>query len=205
VLIHAVAGGVGIAALQLASHAGLVTFGTASSQDKLDLARGMGLTHGIDYVREDFEARVLALTGGRGVDVVLDSLGGEALKKGYRILARGGRLVTFGAAQVAPTARTPRALVKAAVELARGGVFHPFRLIEDNRGILGVQILLYWDDLAHLQHGMSELLSLYRAGVVRPVIDSVVPLEDARIAHERLESRRSKGKLLLACAGAVKP
>jgi NADPH2:quinone reductase len=160
----------------------------------------MGLDHGIAYTREDFEERVHALTKGRGVDVVLDSLGGDALKKGYRCLARGGRVVTIGAAQVAPDRRSVLGLAKAGVALARGGIFHPFALIEDNRSIAGVQILLWWDDVAHLRRGMSLLLELHRAGVVRPVIDSIVPLADARLAHEKLESRRSKGKLLLRCA-----
>ena len=200
VLIQAVAGGVGIAALQLAKHWGLETYGTASTDDKLDLARSMGLDHGIAYTREDFEARVQALTNGHGVDVVLDSLGGEALKKGYRCLARGGRIVTIGAAQVAPDKRSVLGLAKAGVALVRGGIFHPFALIEDNRSISGVQILLWWDDVLHLRRGMAVLLDLHRAGVVRPVIDSIVPLSDARLAHEKLESRRSKGKLLLRCA-----
>lgn len=200
VLIQAVAGGVGIAALQLAKHWGLETFGTASTDDKLDLARSMGLDHGIAYTREDFETRVHALTNGRGVDVVLDSLGGDALKKGYRCLARGGRVVTIGAAQVAPDKRSVLGLAKAGVALVRGGIFHPFALIEDNRSISGVQILLWWDDVLHLRRGMSVLLDLHRAGVVRPVIDSIVPLAEARVAHEKLESRRSKGKLLLRCA-----
>lgn len=63
-----------------------------------------------------------------------------------------------------------------------------------------MQILLWWDDVAHLRRGMTELLELHRLGVVKPVIDSIVPLADARMAHEKLESRRSKGKLLLRCA-----
>jgi NADPH:quinone reductase-like Zn-dependent oxidoreductase len=199
ILIQAVAGGVGIAALQLAAHAGLVTYGTASTAAKLEVARGMGLDHGIDYARLDFEAEIGRLTGGRGVDVVLDSLGGEGLRKGYRCLARGGRVVAIGAAQVAPTARRPGALLKAGVELARGGIYHPFGLIEDNRGILGVQILLYWDDVDHLRMGLREIQRLHEEGVVRPVIDSIVPLAEARRAHERLENRQSTGKILLRC------
>jgi NADPH:quinone reductase-like Zn-dependent oxidoreductase len=201
ILIQAVAGGVGLAALQLAVHAGLTTYGTASSEEKLAVARARGLVHGIDYAKTDFEAALRDLTGGRGVDVVLDSLGGAGLRKGYRCLARGGRLVTIGAAQVAPTGRDPIALLRAGAELVRGGLFHPFQLIQDNRSIAGVQILLWWDDVAHLHRGMSTLLDLWTAGVVRPLIDSVVPLSRAADAHRRLESRRSTGKLLLAVPG----
>lgn len=202
ILIQAVAGGVGIAALQLAIDLGLVTYGTASSPEKLAFAAGQGLHHGIDYAKLDFEAEIGRLTGGRGVDVVLDSLGGEALKKGYRALARCGRLVTIGAAQVAPTSRTsPLALVRAGVELLRGGVFHPFQLIEDNKTIAGVQVLLLWDDLPRLRRGMEWILAAWSRGAVRPHVGGVFPLEQAAEAHRLLESRRSKGKLLLRSSG----
>jgi NADPH:quinone reductase-like Zn-dependent oxidoreductase len=199
-LIQAVGGGVGLAALQLAKHHGLVTYGTASSAEKLALAKEHGLDHGIDYARTDFEAEIARLTDGRGVDVVLDSLGGEGLKKGYRALARCGRLVTIGAAQVAPTSRRdPIALVRAGVELLRGGVFHPFQLIEDNKSIAGVQVLLLWDDLPRVRRGLEAVLSLYDLGKIHPHIDRIVPLALAHEAHLRLETRASKGKLLLDC------
>ncbi len=200
ILIQAVAGGVGIAALQIAKHLGLTTYGTASSPEKLAFAREHGLDHGIDYTKLDFEREVLALTGGRGVDVVLDSLGGEGLRKGYRCLARGGMVVTIGAAQVAPAKRDPLSYLRAGVELVRGGVFHPFQLIEDNRGIAGVQVLLLWDDVPGLERGMQALFAWWEQGIVKPHIDRIVPLENAAEAHRALESRARRGKLLLRCA-----
>lgn len=199
VLIQAVAGGVGTAALQIAKHLGCETFGTASSEAKLDFARAMGLDHGIDYANVDFEAEVKRLTSGRGVDVVLDSLGGEGLRKGYRCLARGGLVVTIGAAQVAPSSRNPIELLKAGAELVRGGLYHPFQLIEDNRGIAGVQVLLLWDDLERLDRGMTELLGWLREGVLSPHVDRVFDLDDAKSAHLAMESRSTRGKLLLRC------
>jgi synaptic vesicle membrane protein VAT-1 len=200
ILIQAVAGGVGLAALQLARHAGMTTYGTASREDKLAFARTHGLDHGINYAQTDFETAISALTGARGVDVVLDSLGGEGMRKGYRCLARGGRLVVIGAAQVAPRARTsPLELLRAGAEIVKGGVFHAFRLIEDNRGVAGVQILLWWDDVAHLQRGIEALVTLFEEGVVAPAIDTVFPLARAGDAHTLLDSRRTKGKLLLDC------
>jgi NADPH:quinone reductase-like Zn-dependent oxidoreductase len=198
VLIQAVAGGVGIAALQIAKHLGVETYGTASSPSKLDFARAQGLDHAIDYSKQDFEAEIKRLTRGRGVDFVLDSLGGEGLKKGYRCLARGGLVVTIGAAGVAPAGRDPLSLLRAGVELLRGGIFHPFQLIEDNRGIAGVQVLLLWDDLARLDRGLGELLDWLARGIVKPHIDSVHPLEEAARAHLALESRKTRGKLLLS-------
>jgi synaptic vesicle membrane protein VAT-1 len=202
VLIQAVAGGVGLAALQMAKQLGLVTYGTASSAEKLSFARQQGLDHAINYVERDFEAEVMRLSGGRGVDCVLDSLGGVGLRKGYRCLARGGLLVSIGAAQVAPAERGVMSLLKSGVELVRGGVFHPFQLIEDNRGIAGVQVLLLWDDPDAVQRGMDQILAWWQAGVLRPHVDRVFTLEAAAEAHAYLESRQSRGKLLLRCAGA---
>ncbi len=92
ILIQAVAGGVGIAALQIAKHYGLTVYGTASSDAKLDYAKSFGLDHGINYLREDFEAAVQGLTDGEGVKFVLDSLGGYGLRKGIRCLQPGGML-----------------------------------------------------------------------------------------------------------------
>lgn len=205
VLIQAVAGGVGLAALQIARHVGCETFGTASSERKLQIAVDEGLDHPIDYARLDFAREVMRLTAGRGVDVVLDSLGGEGLRKGYACLARGGHLVTIGAAQVAPTTRArPTEWVRAGLELLRAGVFHPFQLIEDNRSIGGVQVLLLWDDLPRFRRAMDQLLAFWTAGAIRPRIDRVVPLARAADAHRALESRGTAGKLLLACAAAFR-
>jgi NADPH2:quinone reductase len=129
---------------------------------------------------------------------VLDSLGGDGLKKGYRCLARGGLVVTIGAAGVAPEGRDPISLLKAGVELLKGGIFHPFQLIEDNRGIAGVQVLLLWDDLDRLDRGLGELLAWLAKGIVKPHVDSIHPLERAADAHVLLESRKTRGKLLLS-------
>lgn len=201
ILIQAVAGGVGFAALQMAKQLGLLTYGTASSPQKLALASAHGLDHAIDYARCDFERELMRLTDGAGVDHVLDSLGGAGLRKGYRCLARGGRIVTIGAAQVAPADYSPRALLGAGLELLRGGFFHPFQLIEQNRGVAGVQVLLLWDQLARIERGMREILDWWQRGVLAPHVDRVFPLAEVGAAHALLESRASKGKLLLRCAG----
>jgi NADPH:quinone reductase-like Zn-dependent oxidoreductase len=203
ILIQAVAGGVGLAALQIAKHLGLTTYGTASSAAKLAFAHEHGLDHGIDYTRLDFEHEVFRSTRGRGVDHVLDSLGGAGLRKGYRCLNATGHLVTIGAAQVAPDGRNPWAILKAGAELVRGGVFHPFQLIEDNRSVAGVQVLLLWQDVALMQSAMGQILELARTGVIKPHIDRVLPLASVAEAHALLESRKTRGKLLLACAGAA--
>jgi synaptic vesicle membrane protein VAT-1 len=91
VLIHSVGGGVGIAATQIAKHVGARVIGTASAV-KHDEMRALGVDHLIDYRTEDFETRTREITGGRGVELILDAVGGESWKKGYRVLAPTGRL-----------------------------------------------------------------------------------------------------------------
>ncbi|MCI0574002.1 MAG: zinc-binding dehydrogenase [Myxococcaceae bacterium] len=200
VLIHAVAGGVGTAALQLSRAFGLVTYGTASSEEKLAFARTHGLDHGIDYARQDFEVEVRRLTEGRGVDVALDANGGPSFGRSFRCLAPGGRLVVYGAAAALPQSLTPRAIAqwpRVAAALARQKWFHPFELIARNVSVCGLQLLLLWDDVEGLGQQLDALLALYREGRVRPVVERVFPLAEAAQAHRALHSRRTRGKVLL--------
>ena len=96
VLIHSAGGGVGVAATQIAKHLGATVIGTASAGKHEEL-RALGVDHLIDYRTEDFEQRARQITGGRGVELILDAVGGDSLKKGYRLLAPTGRLGMFGA------------------------------------------------------------------------------------------------------------
>jgi synaptic vesicle membrane protein VAT-1 len=100
VLIHSAGGGVGIAATQIAKHVGAKVIGTASAGKHGELS-ALGVDHLIDYRTEDFEERAREITGGRGVELVLDAVGGDSLKKGYRLLAPTGRLGAFGASSAA--------------------------------------------------------------------------------------------------------
>ncbi len=201
ILIQAVAGSVGTAALQLAKHFGLTTYGTASSEKKLEFARQHGLDHGINYRANDFEDEVKRLTGGRGVQFVLDSLGGYGLRKGMRCLATGGHCVTIGAAGVVPPIgfswRALREWRRITVDLVKGGVYHPFKLLETNSGISGVQILLLWDEVGRLQPIIEHLMQLYREGAIKPAVGDVFSLAEVARAHALVESRGSMGKVLL--------
>lgn len=199
ILIQAIAGGVGIAALQIAKHCGLTVYGTASSEAKLEYAQSFGLDYGINYAREDFEAALLRLTAGQGVKFVLDSLGGYGLRKGIRCLKRGGHAVTIGAAGIIPPAPfSVREWGRIIGDLVRGGVFHPFYFIERNRGLSGVQILLFWDQVPYLRSIVERLLEMYAAGAIKPAISEIFPLAKVADAHSLIESRRSRGKVLLS-------
>jgi len=192
VLIHAAAGGVGTAALQICKKVGAQTIGTASA-GKHDRLRAMGLDHAIDYTREDFEKRVLEITSGRGVDVVLDATG--AFKKSFRCLAPAGRLLMFGASGVMSGEK--KNLLTALSTVIRMPFFHPMRLMPDNKGIFGVNMGRMWNEQELLLGELREVLAGFDSGEFRAVVDAEVPFAEARRAHERIQSRQNFGKVLL--------
>jgi len=201
ILIQAVAGGVGIAALQIAKHIGLTVYGTASTEEKVQFARSFGLDFGINYVRDDFEIAMRRLTQNRGVKFLLDSLGGNGLRKGIRCLKPMGHAVTIGAAGIVPPYGVNWNSVKEwkriAADYIRGGDYHPFYLIARNLTLSGVQVLLLWDELEYFQRVMRELIAWHQMGVIKPHIDAVFPLDRVAEAHRMVEQRQSKGKVLL--------
>jgi NADPH:quinone reductase-like Zn-dependent oxidoreductase len=195
VLIHMAAGGVGTAALQLCRTVpDVVTFGTASAS-KHEHLRAMGCTYPIDYRSTDYEPEVRRLTDGRGVDIVLDALGGNDLRKGYRLLRAAGHLVAYGFA----SAQGPggRSLLKLAKAMVQTPIFHPIPLMNANRTVSGVNLGHLWHEQEMLLDEMKALMALFERGAIEPVIDSVHDFDHARDAHERIELGRNVGKVLL--------
>lgn len=196
VLIHAAAGGVGLAALQLCKHAGAVTIGTASAS-KHDYLRAAGLDHAIDYHTQDFAEEVRRLTDGRGVDIALDAQGGDSLKRSLRALAPTGRLFAFGAASLSPDGtRDLLSMVKGVLQMPMIDLF-PFNLMNDNRGIFGVNMGHLWDESKILLGQLTQLLALYEQGAILPTVDSTFAFDDAASAHQRIHDRKNIGKVLL--------
>jgi NADPH:quinone reductase-like Zn-dependent oxidoreductase len=195
VLVHMAAGGVGLAALQLCRTVeGVETFGTASAA-KHEALRLEGCQHPIDYRKQDYEAEVRRLTGGRGVDVVLDPLGGKDWKKGYRLLRPTGRLVAYGFANLAGGER--RDYLRLAREAVRIPIFTPLGLMNDNRAIAGVNIGHLWGEIEMMSEELQALLALYRRGAIRPRVDSTFPFARAGEAHRHIQSRKNVGKVVL--------
>ncbi len=192
VLIHAAAGGVGTAAVQIAKKVGAQTIGTASA-GKHERLRALGLDHAIDYRAQDFEAEVMRLTGGRGVDVALDPLG--TFKKSYRCLAQMGRLVMYGASNVLRGQRFNPLHALSAV--ARMPFFHPLKMLPDNKGVFGVNMGRLWDDSDRLGAELREVLKGFASGDFRAIVDSEIPFAEACRAHERIQSRQNFGKVVL--------
>jgi len=192
VLVHAAAGGVGMAAIQLCRIAGAEVIGTASAA-KHAILRDAGVAHAIDYRTQDFEAEVRRITNGRGVDVVLDATG--AFRKSYRCLAPLGRLVCFGfSGAVTGMKMNWLAVVQRLVALPW---FHPIRLMNDNKAVIGVNLGHLWDRMDMLRHEMTGLLADWEAGRIRPVVGKTFPLVDAAAAHRYIQERQNVGKVVL--------
>lgn len=195
VLVHMAAGGVGIAALQLCKTVeGLTVFGTASASKHAVIVEN-GCTHPIDYRSQDYVEEIRRQTAGKGVDVVLDALGGRDWKKGYELLRPAGRLVAFGFANMAEGER--RKLLHMAKEAVGIPLFTPMGLMNDNRSVAGVNMGHLWGETELLNEEMRALLALYEAGKIKPYIDTVFPFEQAADAHRRLTERKNIGKVVL--------
>ena len=196
VLVHMAAGGVGLAALQLCRTVpGVVTFGTASA-GKHAVIGAEGCRHPIDYRSADYQAEVRRLTQGRGVDVVLDALGGRDWRKGYRLLRPAGRLVMYGFTNLLSGPR--RSWLHLAAEMVRVPWFNPFALMSQNRAVAGVNLGHLWGEAEMMIEEVLALVDLFRQGKIRPRIDRVVPFDRAAEAHRCIEERRNVGKVLLA-------
>jgi synaptic vesicle membrane protein VAT-1 len=195
VLIHMAAGGVGVAAIQLCRQVPDVTlFGTASAK-KHAFLRELGVQHPIDYHTLDYETEVQRLTEGKGVHVVLDPMGGDNWRKGYRLLAPLGRLMIYGFSSVQGEGR--RNLLRAGYRVLTAPEFKPMALMGDNKAVMGLNLGHLFGEGDRISHGLDRLVTLIDERVVKPVVDSVVPFARAADAHRRIESRQNQGKVVL--------
>lgn len=179
VLIHSAAGGVGIAAVQLAKAAGARVIGTVSSDDKISLAREYGAGDVINYETRDFAAEAMRLTDGRGVDLILDAVGKPTFEKGLSCLAPFGHLILYGRAGGAPDRIDPMRLFAKAVKVSGFAVPMVYGIHEVHR------------------RGVEDVFRLSREGKLRIPIGRKFPLAQAAEAHRHMLSRKSVGKLLL--------
>ncbi len=194
VLVHSAAGGVGQAALQVCKLRGATVIGTAS-KGKHERLRSLGVSACVDESTEDLAALVRERTNGRGVDLALDAIGGKSFHRSYDLLAPMGRLFMFGISSFAPGQRRSLwAALRGVIGMPRFGAI---KLMQDNRGVFGVNLGRLWDETAALDEAMAAILGHAQTGAIDPVIDSEVPMAEAARAHERLQSRGSFGKVLL--------
>src|SRR3954447_14411542 len=186
VLIHAAAGGVGIAATQLSKLHGAEVWGT-SSPSKHEAIRANGVDEAYTY---DLPASLGKL------DVVMDAIGGASLKRSYDLLRAGGRVVAFGASSVVGGEK--RNLVKAAPQALR--MLRGFNLMDQmssSKTVIGLNLLTLWDDRGTLEPWIGPLQEMLDDGTLRPVVSDEVPFDNAAEAHRILTERRNVGKVVL--------
>src|SRR5229473_8666204 len=179
ILIHAVAGGVGTAAVQIGKILGVETYGTSSSDEKLARARELGLQHGINYKQKDYQCAIKELTNGEGLDAVFEMLGGEHVAKSVKCLREFGRVIVYGAA----TGETPQ--LDTRILYAKGASVHGLWLsyLSGNRPLM--------------ESAWKQLSEWVAAGKLHPVIGKVFPVEQAREAYTLMQEGKNYGKIVL--------
>lgn len=194
ILVHGAAGGVGIAAVQLAKAHGLVLFGTAGPS-KQEYLRQIGVDHPIDYTRQDFVEAVRRVAPD-GIEMVMDPIGGKLFAESYRCLGPTGRLVIYGFSTAAgPEGK--RSLLRGAKALAQTPRFHPLKLMRDNISVIGVHLGRLEKRGAILRTELEELFRMYGTGQIKPVIGKKFPLAEAAGAHRYIHNRQNIGKVVL--------
>lgn len=194
VLIHNAGGGVGLAALDIAKKVGAVTFGTASpSKHKFLIERG--LDHAIDYRRHDWLPILKELTNGKGVDLVIDPIGGANWKKSYAALRHTGRLGMFGVS--AASANGVLGKLKMLKAVAQMPWFYPIGLLNRNRGVFGLNLGHLWHEPEKIAVWMRDILRGVEEEWIRPYVDRAFPFDKVGEAHSYLEQRKNTGKVVL--------
>jgi NADPH:quinone reductase-like Zn-dependent oxidoreductase len=194
ILIHAAAGGVGIAAVQLARARGLTIFGTAGTA-KQEYLRSIGVHHPIDYSRQDFVQEVRRVAPD-GIELALDAVGGDSFSRSARCLGPCGRLIVYGMSSVVGSDGR-RSLLRAAKGLLQTKRYHPLRMIDKNLAVIGVHIGRMRGREHVLRREMAEILRMYEQGEIKPVVGKTFPLENAADAHRYIHNRQNIGKVVL--------
>lgn len=194
VLIHNAGGGVGLAALDIAKHIGARTFGTASPS-KHPFLKERGLDHAIDYRNQDWLPTLMELTNGRGVELVIDPLGGKNWEKSYRALRATGRMGMFGMSVA--SASGVRGKLRALKAIAQMPRFNPIKLINHNRGVFGLNLGHMWGEGEKVADWTREIMRGVEEGWVRPHVDRAFPFAQIADAHRYMEERKNTGKVVL--------
>jgi NADPH:quinone reductase-like Zn-dependent oxidoreductase len=194
VLIHNAGGGVGLAALDIAKHTGARIIATASAGKHARL-RERGADCTVDYRARDWTQDVLELTGGRGVDLVLDPIGGAHWKLSRSVLAPAGRLGMYGISSASAPGLSGKLNLLGA--FLRAPWFHPARLIPGNQGAYGINIHAMYEQANLFSVWMARIQEGLQKGWMRPHVDRVFPLREVGAAHAWIEGRQNFGKVVL--------
>jgi synaptic vesicle membrane protein VAT-1 len=194
VLVHGAAGGVGIAAVQIAKIFKARVFGTAS-KGKHSYLKNLGVDVCIDYNTENFETVVLRETHGRGVHLVLDPVGGGSFRQSYGSLAKSGKLILYGFSAASGGKR--RNYLRVLWQYLRTPRFDPLDLMTSNKGVVGIHLGRMTDQKELLKKHLAVLVQWWAEGKIEPVVGASFPLEQAGKAHEYIQDRKNIGKVVL--------
>lgn len=194
VLIHAAAGGVGTALIQLALHHGCEVFGTAGSPEKIEHLKKTGVHHAINYRQQPFESAVKTILGSERLDVIFDPIGGHVSRQGYKLLSSGGRLVCYGAAGL--TGKTN--LLQKMRFAWQFGLYHPVQLMMRSKSFIGVNMLKVGDYRPEaLQYTMQQVVKGAQEGYLKPENATIYRADQLATAHEALQTRKTIGKVAI--------
>lgn len=194
ILIHGAAGGVGVAAVQLAKARKLEVFGTAGPA-KQEFLRQSGVDHPIDYTKEDF-VDVVRRAAPDGIEMVMDAIGGKSFANSYKCLGPMGRLIVYGFSTAA-NAAGKKSLLRGGIALLQTPRFRPLDLMSKNIAVIGVQLGRLGTKQGVLRRQMTSLFELYTAGTIKPLVGKTFPLEQAADAHRYIHARQNIGKVIL--------
>lgn len=188
VLIQAAAGGVGIAATQIAKRHGAEVYGTASPS-KHGRIEELGVDHALDYTRDGWE---------RGLpqfDVIMDAIGGKSFRRSYSLLRPGGRMIAFGASAVMSGEK--RNIAKALGTVVRMPRFSVIKQMQESKAVIGLNMLTLWKDRGTLAPWIEPLRAMLDDGTIKPVVAGEFSLAETGSAHRMISERRNVGKVIL--------
>ncbi len=193
ILIHAAAGGVGTALVQLAKRKGCIVYGTAGSPEKLGYLKKLGVDHPINYRQQDFDTVIKKIAPEGKVNAIFDSIGGSYVKRGIALLNAGGRMICYGAASMASRKKNIFKMAKTGFEF---GFYHPAQFMMSSKALIGVNMLRIADHQPHiLQQCLQDVVALAEQKILVPTVGKVFHIDELAEAHDYLELRKSIGKV----------
>lgn len=195
VLIHAAAGGVGIALCQMALNAGCEIFATAGSENKLEFLRQLGVHHAINYREKDYYEEVNSILKSERIDATFNSLAGKSIKKDLKLLGAGGKLVLFGAAS---RVGGGKGIFSGLKLLFQTGFYTPLAFIMRSKSLIGINILKLGDYKPELvANCLKAVIAQAQEGKLDPVVQKTYKIEELNAAHLALEKRGTIGKTVV--------
>jgi len=191
VLIHAASGGVGTALVQFCKYKKCEIFATAGSDAKLEMLKKAGVDHAINYITEDFSEKIREISGGKGIQVIFDSIGGRTTRKGFQLLAPGGNLIIYGAASF-----SGKNIFGKMSNLLGFGFFHPLNIMASSKTITGINMLkIALSKPAAFKRCLDNVVKLYEEEIFKPMVGGIFPASEIGKAHDLLERRQTSGKI----------